>query len=55
MMVELDDIEDGIAWMAAEHGIDPERVGMYGGSYGGFIAMMALFTRPQMVQAGAAR
>ena len=51
---ELDDYEDGIAWLADRHGVDPDRVGMYGGSYGGFTTLMGLFTRPGMLQAGAA-
>lgn len=51
---ELDDYEDGIAWLADQHGVDPNRVGMYGGSYGGFTTLMGLFTRPGMLQAGAA-
>ncbi|MAC19909.1 MAG: hypothetical protein CMJ23_09595 [Phycisphaerae bacterium] len=51
---ELDDYEDGIAWLADQHGVDPSRVGMYGGSYGGFTTLMGLFTRPGMLQAGAA-
>ena len=33
---EFDDIADGIEWVVAEKGADPERVGMAGGSYGGY-------------------
>ena len=51
---ELDDYEDGIAWLAENHGVDPERVGIYGGSYGGFITLMALFKRPDVFACGAA-
>lgn len=35
-------------------GIDESRIGIYGGSYGGFITLMALFTTPDVFQAGAA-
>ncbi len=35
-------------------GIDPNRVGIYGGSYGGFITLMALLTRPDEFACGAA-
>jgi dipeptidyl aminopeptidase/acylaminoacyl peptidase len=35
-------------------GIDPDRVGIYGGSYGGFITLMALLTRPDEFACGAA-
>lgn len=34
--------------------IDPNRVGIYGGSYGGFITLMALLTRPDEFTCGAA-
>ena len=51
---ELDDYEDGIAWLEERHGIDADRIGMYGGSYGGFTTLMGLFTRPGMLRAGAA-
>lgn len=51
---ELDDYEDGIAWLAEHHAVDPERIGIYGGSYGGFTALMGLFTRPGVFKAGAA-
>ncbi|MEA3461184.1 MAG: S9 family peptidase [Bacteroidota bacterium] len=33
---EFDDLADGIEWAAREKGADPERVGMAGGSYGGY-------------------
>lgn len=33
---EFDDIADGIEWAVREKGADPDRVGLAGGSYGGF-------------------
>lgn len=51
---EIDDCEDAIAWLAAHHRVDPKRIGIYGGSYGGFLALMAMFTRPESFAAGAA-
>ena len=36
------------------YGVDPKRIGMYGGSYGGFMTLMALFTAPDVFAAGAA-
>jgi dipeptidyl aminopeptidase/acylaminoacyl peptidase len=51
---DLDDHVDGSRWLQQNHGIDPERIGIYGGSYGGFITLMALFTQPQDFGAGAA-
>ena len=51
---DLDDQVDAVAWLVREHGVDPKRVGLYGGSYGGFITLMALFTQPEVFAAGAA-
>jgi len=39
---ELADIEDGIAWLREQPWVDPERIGIYGWSYGGFMASYAL-------------
>jgi dipeptidyl aminopeptidase/acylaminoacyl peptidase len=51
---DLQDHVDGARYLQKEFGIDPERVGIYGGSYGGFITLMALFTEPEWFGAGAA-
>lgn len=51
---ELEDLLDGIKWLAENKSVDPERVGVYGGSYGGFMAFMALFRAPDSFAAGAA-
>jgi dipeptidyl aminopeptidase/acylaminoacyl peptidase len=51
---DLDDQIDAARWLVAEHGVDPKRIGIYGGSYGGFITLMALFTTPGVFAAGAA-
>ncbi|HEY4612459.1 MAG TPA: prolyl oligopeptidase family serine peptidase, partial [Bacteroidota bacterium] len=51
---DLDDQVDGAQWLVAQHGIDPKRIGVYGGSYGGFITLMAMFTTPDVFAAGAA-
>ena len=51
---ELEDLVDGANWLVAEHAADPARIGLYGGSYGGFMAFMALFNAPEIFAAGAA-
>ena len=51
---DLTDQVDASRWLQQQHGIDPERIGIYGGSYGGFITLMALFTAPEHFGAGAA-
>ena len=51
---DLQDQVDGVKYLRKNFGIDPERVGIYGGSYGGFMTLMALFTEPKYFGAGAA-
>jgi dipeptidyl aminopeptidase/acylaminoacyl peptidase len=51
---DLDDHVDAAQWLVREHRVDPKRIGIYGGSYGGFITLMALFTTPDVFAAGAA-
>ncbi len=51
---DLSDHVDAVSYLVKEHGVDPKRVGLYGGSYGGFITLMALFTEPDVFAAGAA-
>ena len=52
--VDLSDHVDAARWLAREHTVDPKRIGIYGGSYGGFITLMAMFTTPDVFAAGAA-
>ena len=51
---ELEDLIDGVDWLVEQHGANPERVGLYGGSYGGFMAFMAMFNAPEVFRSGAA-
>ena len=51
---DLDDQVDAAKWLVQNHGVDPKKIGIYGGSYGGFITLMALFTTPDTFAAGAA-
>lgn len=51
---ELEDFEDGIDWLVKNYNVDRKRVGIYGGSYGGFMTLMALFREPDLFAAGAA-
>lgn len=51
---DLTDNVDGAKWLVEKYNIDPKRIGVYGGSYGGFITLMALFTTPDVFAAGAA-
>jgi len=51
---DLDDQIDAAKWLVSEQGVDAKRIGIYGGSYGGFITLMAMFTQPDVFAAGAA-
>lgn len=51
---EIKDLQDGVRWLTEEHGVDPARIGIYGGSYGGFLTLMALFRDPERFACGAA-
>lgn len=51
---EVQDLKDGVNWLVENANVNRERIGTYGGSYGGFLTFMALFTEPELFQAGAA-
>lgn len=51
---DLDDQIDGAKYLVENQGIDKDRLGIYGGSYGGFITMMAMFNSPDTFKSGAA-
>lgn len=50
---DLTDHVDAAKYLTSQFGVDPKRIGIYGGSYGGFITLMALFTEPDVFAAGA--
>ena len=51
---ELEDLLDGKRWLVKNWNVDGRRVGIYGGSYGGFMTLIALFRAPGEFAAGAA-
>ncbi|MGB2741001.1 MAG: prolyl oligopeptidase family serine peptidase [Cognaticolwellia sp.] len=51
---EVQDMRDGVNWLVANANVDAERVGTYGGSYGGFLTLMSMFTDPDLFQSGSA-
>lgn len=50
---DLSDQVDGAKFLVDNYGVDSSRIGIYGGSYGGFITLMAMFTEPGIFAAGA--
>lgn len=51
---DLDDVVDAAGYLVQSENVDPKRIGVYGGSYGGFLTLMAMFTTPDAFAAGAA-
>jgi dipeptidyl aminopeptidase/acylaminoacyl peptidase len=51
---DLSDQVDGAKYLVDNHGVNPDKMGIYGGSYGGFITLMALFNAPESFKSGAA-
>ncbi len=51
---DLQDEVDAAKYLVSQYGVDPKRIGIYGGSYGGFMTLMAMFTAPGVFTSGAA-
>lgn len=51
---DLSDQVDGVKLLVENYGVNPKNIGIYGGSYGGFITLMAMFNEPGVFAAGAA-
>ncbi|MEZ6135604.1 MAG: DPP IV N-terminal domain-containing protein [Pirellulaceae bacterium] len=51
--VELQDLEDAVAWVAEQPWADPQRVGVWGWSYGGYFTSYAM-THSHLFKAGIA-
>ncbi len=51
---DLSDNVDGAKMLVEKYGVSPGKIGLYGGSYGGFITLMAMFKHADVFTAGAA-
>src|SRR5438874_1074810 len=51
---DLEDNVDAARWLVEKLDVDSKRIGIYGGSYGGFMTLMAMFTTPDIFATGAA-
>ncbi len=51
---DLEDLVAGRSYLARLPYVDPTRMGIFGASYGGYMTYMAVTTRPELWQAGAA-
>ena len=52
--VEVEDMRDGVNWLVENANVDRKRIGTYGGSYGGFLTLMSMFTAPDLFESGSA-
>ena len=48
-----DDIEDGTRWAIAQGEIDPEKICLFGGSFGGYAALMGVIRSPDLYKCAA--
>lgn len=51
---DLSDQVDGAKYLMDKYGVDSDKIGIYGGSYGGFITLMGMFNARETFSAGAA-
>jgi dipeptidyl aminopeptidase/acylaminoacyl peptidase len=47
-----DDVTDGVQWLIDRGIADPERIGIYGGSYGGYVVLAGLAFTPDLYACG---
>ena len=52
--VEIEDQATAVRWLVAQGIADPERVGIYGWSYGGYATLMAMLREPALFRVGVA-
>ncbi len=50
---DLTDNVDAANYLVKNYGVNAKQIGIYGGSYGGFITLMAMFNTPDVFAAGA--
>src|SRR5688572_31850392 len=51
---DLTDHVDAISFLVKQYQVNSSNIGIYGGSYGGFITLMGMLTEPTVFAAGAA-
>jgi dipeptidyl aminopeptidase/acylaminoacyl peptidase len=49
---EYKDVKAGALWLASQEFVDPQRIGIYGGSYGGYLTALALGRNSDLFAAG---
>jgi len=51
---DLEDIEGAVNYLRSQPDVDPARIGVFGGSYGGYMTYMAMTKKPDLWKAGVA-
>ena len=52
--IDIEDLHSGVEYLEMLPYVDPDRIGIWGWSYGGLLAAMSLFKKPGVYQAGVA-
>ena len=52
--MDIEDLESGVRFLKGLGYVDPERIGIWGSSYGGLMTAMSLFRKPGLYAAGVA-
>jgi dipeptidyl-peptidase-4 len=52
--IDVEDLHSGVEYLKTLGYVDPERVGIWGSSYGGLLTIMSLFRKPGVYKAGVA-
>ena len=52
--IDIEDLHSGVEYLETLTYVDPDRIGLWGWSYGGLLAAMSLFKKPGVYQAGVA-
>jgi len=50
--LELSDQREGVTWLRQQPWVDPDRIGIWGWSYGGHMTLHAMFEAPDLFKAG---
>lgn len=53
-VVDIEDLHSGVEYLKALGFVDPDRIGVWGSSYGGLMTAMSLFKKPGVYKAGVA-
>ena len=48
----MDDVEDGVKYVIAQGWVDKDKIGIYGGSHGGYATLMGLIKTPDLYACG---